>query len=221
VTWRRLALVAALVGALGACSDDAGDDPAPASSPTSTPPAESSTTTVADDAALEPSLVTVDDLPAGFVPDADVNDTITAFCAGQDAAAGLQASGRAIVGFSRDPAGASVIHLVLRFEPADAAAFVTAAEDLLTSCSDIPDATGLAFTYEAVSAQVAATLGDTEASASRYGVSVGAGNLTVNIGVFQAGEEAHLIAVLGLDESREDLDDLAKQTFEAAVARSR
>jgi len=213
VTWRRLALAAVLVVALAACSDDA-DEPTPTTTTTTT------TTTVADDAALEARLVTVDDLPAGFAPDADVNDTVTAFCAGQDAAAGLQASGRAIVGYSRDPAGASVIHLVFRFEPGDAAAFVTAAEDLLTSCSDVPDATGLAFTYEPVSAQVAATLEGTDGSASRYGVSVGSGNLTVNIGVFQAGEEAHLIAVLGLDEPREALDELATQTFEAAVARS-
>jgi hypothetical protein len=219
VTWRRLALAAVLVGALAACTDDTEDDP-PASTTTSTA-AASSTATVTDDAALEPRLVTVEDLPSGFVPDADVNDTITTFCAGQDAAAGLHASGRAIVGFSRKPAGASVIHLVFRFEPGDAAAFVTAAEDLLTSCSDVPDATGLAFTYEPVSDQVAATLEGTDAKASRYGVNVGSGTLTVNIAVFQQGDEAHLVAVAASGESRDDLDELARTAFGAAVRRSR
>jgi hypothetical protein len=219
VTWRRRALALGLVAALFACSDDGGGDDPPDSTTTTT--TTDGSTTVPDDAALEARLVTVEDLPAGFVPDPDVSDTITTFCAGQDAAAGLQASGRAIVGFSRDPAGASVIHLVFRFGPGDAAAFVAAAEELLTSCSDVPDATGLAFAYEPVSPQVAATLEDTDARASRYGVSAGSGNLTVNIAVFQQGEEAHLVAVLGLDQSRAELDELAATVFEAAVARSR
>ncbi len=210
MTWRRVALAVALCAALGACTDD--DQPA---TPTSTPQGGSSPS---ED--LTDRLVTMADLPAGFAPVTDVDDTITTFCAGQDAAAGLQASGRAIAGFSRTPAGASVIHLVLRFDDDGAERFVTQAEDLLTSCNDVPDATGLAFTYEPVSEPVAAALAGTDRTASRYGVNVGSGTLTIELAAFQRGGDAHLIAVLGLDQERESLDALAAEAFAAAVARA-
>lgn len=208
---RLLALVAIVVGSLAACTDD--DEPAARSSTSTT------SATAPTDAALTPLLVTVDDLPAGFAPNADVDDTITAFCAGQDAAAGLQASGRAIVGFRRTPAGASVIELVFRFEADGAIRFVEQAENLLTDCSEVPDATGLAFTYEPVSAEVAVALTGAESVASRYGVSIGSGNLTVDVAVGQRGDIGVLVAVLGLDQSRAELDALAAAAFAAAVAR--
>ena len=207
---RAVATAAVVLASLVACTDD---DGAP---PTTT---ASTTTTVAPDGELEQLLVTAEDLPAGFAPSADVDDTITAFCAGQDAAAGLSASGRAIVGFTRTPPGASVIQLVFRFDDDGAARFVEQAEDLLTSCSDVPDATGLAFTYEPVSAPVEETLAGVDSSASRYGTSVGSGNLTVNVAVIQQADVGLLVAVLGLEEPREALDELAAEVFAAAASR--
>lgn len=207
---RAVATAAVVLASLGACTDDAG---APSTTTAST------TTTVAPDSELDQLLVTAEDLPAGFAPNADVDDTITAFCAGQDAAAGLSASGRAIAGFTRTPAGASVIELVFRFDDDGAARFVEQAEDLFTTCSDVPDATGLAFTYEPVSDPVAATLASVDSSASRYGTSFGSGNLTVNVAVIQQADVGVLVAVLGLEEPRESLDELATQAFAAAVTK--
>lgn len=205
-----------------ACTSD--DDPGASttsstSSSTSSSTTASTTTSVPGDADLAARLVAAADLPAGFAPDADVDDTITAFCAGQDAAAGLQASGRAIVGFTRTPPGASVIQLAFRFDGNGAAQFVEQAEALLTSCSDVPDATGLAFTYEAVNAPVAAALAGVESAASRYGVSVGSGTLTLDVAVLQQGDLGTLVAVLGLDQPRDALDELAVAAFTAAVER--
>jgi hypothetical protein len=207
---RAVATAAVVVASLVGCTED---DGAP---PTTT---ASTTTTVAPDGELEQLLVTAEDLPAGFAPSADVDDTITAFCAGQDAAAGLSASGRAIVGYTRTPAGASVIQLAFRFDDDGAARFVEQAEDLFTTCSDVPDATGLAFTYEPVSEPVEETLASVDSSASRYGVSVGSGNLTVNVAVIQQADVGILVAVLGLEEPREALDDLAAKVFAAARQR--
>ncbi|MEQ1785864.1 MAG: hypothetical protein ABL966_02335 [Acidimicrobiales bacterium] len=197
-----------------ACTSDA--DPVATTTSSST---VSTSTTLPGDADLEGRLIAAADLPAGFAPDADVDDTITAFCAGQDAAAGLQASARSIVGFTRTPPGASVIQLAFRFDDDGAALFVEQAEALLTSCSDVPDATGLAFTYEAVTAPVAAALDGVEASASRYGVSVGSGTLTLDVAVLQQGDLGTLVAVLGLDQPRDALDELAVAAFTAAVER--
>jgi hypothetical protein len=209
----RVALTLALAGSAAGCTDD-GEDAAPTTSGTA-----STSTTVATDPDLVPVLVTAEDLPAGFTENPDVDDTITAFCAGQDAAAGLRASGRAVAGFSRNPEGASVIELVFRFEDDGAPRFVQQAEALLTTCSEVPDLTGLAFIYEPASPAVEASLSGAEATASGYGVSIGSGNLTVNVAVLQGGDIGVLIAVLGLDQPRADLDALAATAFSAVAAR--
>lgn len=206
-------LVVALL-ATASCTDD-GASPAPST----TRPTAGPGTTVADAADLAAVLLRAEDLPAGFAPQADVNDTITTFCAGQDATAGLAASGRAIVGFTRTPAGASVIEIVFRFDGDGAARFVDQAEELLTSCSDVPDATGLAFTYEPAAAAVTAALEDLDAVATRYGTSIGSGTLTVDIGVGRRGDLGVLVAVLGIEEPRAELEALAAQAFRAAAER--
>lgn len=211
MTRRGLALVAVVLASVTAC---AGDDEPPATTTTA-----GASTTVPSDANLIPLLVQETDLPTGYTRDPDVDDTITAFCAGQDAATGLQASGRAIAGFTRTPAGASVIEIVFRFKADGATRFVQHAEELFTSCSDVPDVTGLAFTYEPASASVATALAGVDSSASRYGVSAGSGNLTVNVAVLQQGDLGVLIAVLGLEEPRDQLDELAVTAFSAVVAR--
>ena len=209
--WVLPALAVALL--LAACSDDDGSNPT-----TTASSAPGATNTIApDDPALSARLITAEDLPKGFAPTEDVDTTITAFCAGQDAAAGLSADGRAIVGFTRTPPGASVIEVVFRFEDDDAAQFVTQAEALLTSCSEVPDSTGLAFTYSPLSEPVAATLEGVDSSAGRFGTSVGSGGLAVEIAVLQQGDLGALVAVLGLDEPRADLDALASTAFTAAI----
>src|SRR5690606_13848429 len=98
---RPLLLVLAVLAAAGACRDD--DQ---RTAPTTTPPATSTTTTEAPWATtttvpedLAPLLLTDGDLPDDFVASDGVDDTITSFCVGQDAAAGLRASSRAVVGF--------------------------------------------------------------------------------------------------------------------------
>ena len=212
----RRGLVACTVAlALLGCRDDGEADDTTTTTASTPGPSD---TIAPDDPDLTPLLLTADDLPDGFAPNEDVDDTITAFCAGQDAAAGLSASGRAIAGFTRTPPGASVIEVVFRFDGDGAEQFVAQAEELLTSCSGVPDATGLAFTYEPLSAPVAATLDGADASASRFGTSVGSGNLTVEIAVIQHDDLGALIAVLGLEEPRADLDALAQTAFSSAVA---
>ena len=210
--WVLLILAVALP--LVACSDDDGDSGTTTTTPGTTGPTD---TIAPDDPELTARLITADDLPEGFTPTEDVDTTITAFCAGQDAAAGLSAEGRAIVAFTRTPAGASVIEVVFRFEDEDAATFVTHAEALLASCHEVPDASGLAFTYESLSEPVAASLEGVQSSAGRFGTSVGSGDLTVEIAVVQQGDLGALVAVLGVDESRAELDALAATAFAAAV----
>jgi hypothetical protein len=196
-------LAVLLLGIASACSDERAADPE-----------TTSTTPALDELALSAS-----DLPAGFSASTDVDDTITAFCANEDAAAGLQASAREVRGFTRDPAGASVIHLVFRFG-AGAATFVARAGEILDRCSGVPDVRGLAFEYEELSAGVdGAIAGATDAHVSRFGVSVGSGNLTLDLVVFHRNDVAQLVAVLGLDLPRADLDELATATFDAVAAK--
>jgi hypothetical protein len=197
---------------LVACSDDDG------SQPDETTTSSTTDTVEADDPELAALLITADDLPEGFAATETPVDTITSFCAGQDAAAGLSAEGRGIQGFTRTPLGVSVIEVVFRFEGDDAAAFVTQAEELMASCNEVPDATGLAFTYEPLSEEVAATLEGVDSSTSGFGASVGSAGLTVEIAVVQQGDLGALIAVLGLEEPRADLDALATTAVSAAVA---
>jgi len=213
-----LVVALGLVVALAACGDDDGSDP-PGSTTTSADGTSTSTVGAGD---LEALLLDLGDLPAGFEPAAEVDDTITSFCATHDAAAGLQADERAVVGFARTGGGASVIQLAFRFRDGGAAAFVTQAEAALTACSGVPDGsgTGLAFEYEPLSAAVAAAIADAgQSRTGGYGTSVGSGTLTVEVAVLQEGEVGTLVAVLGLDQARADLDALAAAAFSAVADR--
>lgn len=211
-----LALLVAAGLAIGAtgCTDDG-----PSASATTTTASGSATTAEVGEP-LDGVLLTAADVPAGFEPSEEVDDTITSFCATHDAASGLQAAERAVVGFARSGGGASVIQLAFRFEEGGATTFVTQAEAALAACSGVPDGsgTGLAFEYEPLSPAVADVLADAgEARTGGFGTSVGSGSLTVEIAVVQQGEIATLVAVLGLDEPRDALDALAASTF-ATVA---
>lgn len=212
-----LVLLVALALAVGAaaCSDDGGGGDAGATSTTAAGP----TTTVPNDPDLARLLLTADDLPEGFSPVPDVGTTVTGFCAGEDATAGLQASGRAVLGFNRTPVGASVIHLVFRFRSGDAATFVRQADEILSRCNEVPDAQGLAFTYEPLADEVAEVLEATDASTGRFGTNVGSASFTEQIAVFRQGDVGHLVAVLGVDLPRAELDALAGAAFGAAVVK--
>lgn len=213
------AALAALALLAAACSS--GDDatpPDPTSTTTSTTEADGPPATTEAES-LESLVLTVDDLPEGFAPSGDVDDTVTTFCAGQDATAGLQATAREVVGFTRTPPGASVVQLVLRFAEDGAADFVAQAASLLEGCNEVPDATGLAFTYEPVSPGLAELVEPLDGSAARYGTSFGSGNLTLNVVVLHQGDVGQLVAVLGLEQDRADLDALAEAAVGAAVER--
>lgn len=203
-----LLLALVLVGAVGACTDD--------TSSTSTSTSSSTSTTLAlADLGLVPA-----DLPAGFTASSDVDDTITSFCANEDATAGLQASGREVHGFTRTAGGASIIQLVFRFKDDGATAFVAQAGAILERCSGVPDVTGLAFEYDAITTGVddaVDTASDTHVA--KHGASVGSGNLSLDLVVLQTGDVGQLVAVLGLDLSRADLDALAAATFDAVAAK--
>ncbi|HET6966978.1 MAG TPA: hypothetical protein VFI44_01820 [Ornithinibacter sp.] len=211
----RALLAAVAVAAAVACTDGDGEG---TTSSTTTPSSSTSQTIAPDDPELSALLLTTADLPPGFVPAEDVDDTITTFCAGQDAAAGLQASGRAVAGFTREQAGASVIELLFRFDDG-AAQFVEQAEEVLRACHEVPDASGLAFRYEPLGTVVSDSLAPADASAGRFGTSIGSGELTTEVAVVQEGELGALVAVLGLDEPRADLDALAATAFGAALDR--
>ncbi len=197
------------------------DEEPQATTTTTTTPATTTgdpSTTLPSDAALAELTLEAADLPAGFADSPDVDDTITAFCANEDAAAGLQATAREVRGFSRAGGGASVIQLVFRFRDGDAARFVGQAGEILDRCSAVPDSTGLAFEYEALTPGVdTAIVEASDASVSRHGTSVGSGNLTIDLVVFQHGDIAQLVAVLGLDLARADLDAVAEAAFEAVA----
>lgn len=197
VATRLLAVALVVVGAATACSDD--------------------------DAAgeLAELALEADDLPAGFAASEEVDDTITAFCVNEDATAGLQASERVVRGFTRTPAGASVIQLLFRFDDDGAAAFVTQAGAILDRCSGVPDVSGLAFEYEdlavALEEPIAAAADD---HVGRHGTSVGSGNLTIDVVVFRHGDVGQLVAVLGLELPRAQLDELAATAFQAAATKA-
>ncbi len=207
-----LLVLAVLGGATAGCTDD--DDPAPASTTTTS-------AAPADDLELEGLALSPADLPPGFAPSVDVDDTITSFCANEDAAAGLRASGRLVRGFTKEGGGASVIQLAVRCEDDGAATFVAQAGEILERCSGVPDGTGLAFEYQPLGPELDALIAaGTNAHAGRYGASVGSGNLTVDLVAFAHGDVAQLVAVLGLQQPRADLDALARTAFEAALAKS-
>ncbi|HLT15292.1 MAG TPA: hypothetical protein VK007_01210 [Acidimicrobiales bacterium] len=221
---RPLLLVLAVLTAAGACRDDdqrtAPTTTAPATSTTTTEAPWATTTTVPED--LAPLLLTDGDLPDDFVASDGVDDTITSFCVGQDAAAGLRASSRAVVGFARETGGASVVQLAFRFDDDGAARFVAQAEAALEVCSGVPDGsgTGLAFEYEPLPEAVAAALGDAgEARTGALGTSVGSEAFVVEVAVLHDGDVGVLVAVLGLEEPRPALDELATTAFAAVAER--
>lgn len=206
-----LLVLALLVTAAAGCASDRG-------APATTTTESSTTSSTVEDARLAALLLRASDLPAGFVASKDVNDTITGFCASEDAAAGLQASARAVQGFTRTGGGASVIQLAFRFEDDGAARFVTQARDVLGRCSGVPDIKGLAFDYDALSAELEAAIakGPTS-SVGRHGVNVGSGSLSIDVAVVQHGDVGELVAVLGLDLPRAELDAVALAAFGAVV----
>ena len=210
-----LVLLTAVLAA-GACSDDGAEEPDVPTTTTATP--EASTSTVAEDPELSALLLTLDDLPGEFTANEDVGDTVTSFCANEDAAAGLQASGRAIAGFRRTPAGVSVLQVVFRFRDDGAATFVRQADEILERCDSVPDISGLAFDYEDAPADLLAAL-DGDAATASTGVSIGSGNLRSVVGVVQHGDLGSLVAVLAVDTDPAVLADLARAAFTAASAR--
>jgi len=219
---RLLAALAVLVMA-AACGGDDAPAPTTATEPstTSTPSEARSTSTTAP-GALAPLLLEEGDLPAGFQAASGVDDTITSFCATHDAAAGLQASDRAVVGFAREGGGASVLQLVFRFEGDGAARFVAQADAALRACSGVPDGSGsgLAFEYEPLPEAVAAALGEVgDARTGAVGTSVGSEAFVVEVAVFHDGDVGVLVAALGLEEPRPDLDALAATAFAAVAER--
>jgi hypothetical protein len=211
--WLTIPVVAALLLA-AACSDDDGGS-AGATTSTSGPDGRSTSTTV--DPTLAPFLLEASDLPGSFRAVGGIDDTITSFCANEDAAAGLQASSRSVAAYARDPGGASVVQLVFRFRDGDAARFVEQAGQVLDRCNNVPDIRGLAFAYEPVAAAVDAALAGTDGHVARYGLSAGSGSLSEELAVFRHGDVAHLVAVLAVDTPRADLDALAIAAFGAAA----
>lgn len=215
---RSVALVATLMALLAAgagCSDDN-------SSRSATPTTLGSTTTsLGTDPELEAMLLEPADLPPGFSVEtgADGADTISSFCLTEDPAAGLQASGRALVRMRRDPLGVALLQLVFRFRGDGAGTFVQQAEDIFERCNEVPDGQGLAFSYEPAAAGIDETLAGTDGAVARFGASVGSGSFSENIAVFRRGDVAQLVAVLALDTPRAEVDALAEAAVRAAVAR--
>ena len=82
-------------------------------------------------------------------------------------------------GFRREPEGASVIHLVFRFRAGDAERFVQqAGEHPRPAAARCPTRTGLAFTTSAARRARRHAWPARTQHVTRYGVSVGSGNLT-------------------------------------------
>lgn len=206
-----LALLALFV-ATGACSGS--DGAAPTTTSSTTP------TTTAADPAIDALLLDLGALPPQFTISEAVDDTITAFCATEDAAAGLQASARSVRGFQRTGGGASVIQLAFRFRDDGASRFVAQAATALDRCSGVPDAKGLAFDYTPLSPALETLIAEAgDERVGRHGVNVGSGSLSINVVIVQRADVGELIAVLGLDLSREQLDALSETAFRAAIAK--
>ena len=58
-----------------------------------------------------------------------------------------------------------------------------------------------------------------ETRVGRHGVSVGSASLSIDVLVMHRGDIGELVAVLGLDLGRDQLDALAQQAFGAAIAK--
>jgi hypothetical protein len=223
---RRLLVACSLALALAVAGAGCGDDEEAAEAPDTTveaPPElddeEADELEVLDLTDLTGHLLEAGDLPGDYVDSsADVADTITTICAGQDATAGLRATGRAVAGFRREPPGVSVVQVALELPEGDARAFVEAARRLLGTCDGVPDpASALAFVYEPVEEGVDELLATaTDDHVARRGVSVGSEAFVIDLAFFRVGDLAQLVAVLGLDEP---LDGLLETTLQAALAR--
>lgn len=202
-----------LLAATGGCRDD---PPSPATTTSATAPAPDTTDADAPDEALRALMLVAADLPEGFEPSADVDDTVTSFCATEDATAQLQASSREVRAFNRPGGGASVIQVAFRFQGDGAERFVAQAAAILDRCDGVPDRTGLAFEYQPLSADVEAVVGgQAGASVGRYGVNVGSGSISIDLVVLREGDVGQLVAVLGVDLPRPELDALAAAAFGA------
>lgn len=206
-------LLVLLVITAGACRDD---------NPRTTTTTSTTSTTApsGEDSDLAALMLEAGDLPDGFTAAAEVDDTITAFCATEDAAAGLQASAREVRGFTKTAGGASVIELAFRFRGSDATKFVAQARDALERCSGVPDVKGLAFEYDELSPGLDAAIdGASESHVGRHGINVGSGELSIDVVVLQQGDIGQLVAVLGLQLPRADLNALAAASFDAVAAK--
>jgi hypothetical protein len=164
-------------------------------------------------------LLRADELPGAFADaSSGVADTITTICAGQDATAGMRATGRAVAGFRREPPGVSVVQVVLELPHGQAAAFVERARELLATCDGVPDpASGLAFEYEAAGEDVEARLAATaDGHVAARGTSVGSEAFLIESAFFHVGDVAQLVAVLAVNEP---LDGLLDAALAAALMR--
>jgi hypothetical protein len=157
-------------------------------------------------------LLRTDELPGAFADaSSGVADTITTICAGQDATAGMRATGRAVAGFRREPPGVSVVQVVLELPDGQAAAFVERARELLATCDGVPDpASGLAFEYEAAGEDVEARLAAAaDGHVAARGTSVGSEAFLIESAFFHVGDVAQLVAVLAVNEPLDGLLDAA------------
>lgn len=216
----RLVAPALVLSLLAPLAGGCGDDGSTPSTTTTSSPATTTTAPDTPDTALRALMLEAADLPDGFTPSTGVDDTVTSFCATEDATARLQASSREIRGFTRSGGGASVIQVAFRFRADGAERFVAQAAEILARCSGVPDRTGLAFQYEPLSPAVEAAVGgDAAAHVGRYGVNVGSGSITIDLVVLHRGDVGQLVAVLGVDLPRPQLDALAAATFTAVRAK--
>lgn len=206
----------AVVATTAACSDDGG------SGPTTTATVDATTTSLGTDPALEAMLLEPADLPPGFTAETGDGgaETVTTFCIGEDAAAGLRASARALVRMRRDPVGVALLQLIFRFTGDGAGTFVQQADDIFDRCNEVPDAQGLAFSYGPAGAGIDEALSGVDDFTTRFGSSVGSGSFSENIAVFRRGDIAQLVAVLAVDTARQEVDALTETVVRAALARS-
>jgi hypothetical protein len=213
--------VAVTLAGCGDDADEAAEDEAPNTTVEAPPDLDDDTDDLEllDLTDLTGHLLEAEDLPGEFVDSSsDVADTITTICAGQDATAGLQATGRAVAGFRREPPGVSVVQVVLELPDGDARSFVEAARQLLGTCDGVPDpASALAFFYEPVDEGIDEVLAAaTEDHVARRGVSVGSEAFVIDLAFFRVGDLGQLVAVLGFDEP---MDGLLESALEAALTR--
>lgn len=210
----RAAAALLVLVVVGGCSHSHKD----ASSKGTTSTTATSVVPDVQDAALQATQVQASDLPVGFIEDTSSNNTVTSFCVNEDAAQGLHASARAYVGFGHAPFG--VLELTFRFKDGDAARFVAQADQMLSTCSGVPNIQGEAYTYEPVGAAVEASLAGTDSHAVRFGTSVGSGALTEEVAFFHKGDIGVLIAAVSVSQPRATTDALAITAFAAAVRRA-